>query len=857
MTLGCGLRSTMLISAGSIPPGYCLIFLLSLLTGADSEVSECIRISVSANNVCWGSPLAAACTVTNTSCFVDPIAHASQILWRLDNRDIPRTQYTIVNKTLSQLNIPAFNQTDGMLSCQILQGSRVTLQCGVRIQAGFPPDKPTNLSCVTTLKDGVGMTCTWDPGRDTCIPTNYTLRRIKNLAMCHNHEANAEQSDCVSLDSRSCTVPRHMLRLFSTDDISVLAQNVLGSTESDVLCLDAMDVVKLERPVISSVRGDPASSHCLIIRWELDMKLRMRYQLEYRDRYQPAQRQMLGFVNGLWREQRLCQLSAGTEYRVRLRCSTLGSMGYWSDWSLSRSGCTSESPPVGIPDVWWHVEDSNEDGNMYIRLFWKELREWEMNGRIKGYRVTHTKPHTNHHEITLCNTHNLSCRILAPGEGNISIRAYNSAGESPAALLPVETLRQTAFPALSLNVSITPMSEYSLRIEWSVPRVPVIGYVIEWCEMAVGFSYEISWKKESPQSSGSVLRENIEPMKRYAISIYPLHWKGRSLPVSTEAYSRQGAPLIGPRVSGNRIWKSQAEVMWDEIPIDKRQGFIRNYTIFHSDKKGPVGSIVCSALKRRYMLTGLLADTDYQVQVMATTDAGGTNGSAMNLTTMKSDDGGLLPVLAWLCPLVLLLMSLLLLMCFLRQKMTMGKVWPKIPNPANSSLAGWTPGSQAQVWNCSEGTPDCVVSSLTLLYGDTGKNTAFARKSMHLVEDEKAMRIKSDGQSTSSGDSLSESPAVAVGNGSGMSQYATVLHYEGHKAPPILFLRSDSTQPLLHELTPSPKPYEKPWFTKYVENDGELSQDISLSDVIVGEEAIWKIFPLLWGLESEHNGDTW
>ncbi|XP_078393520.1 granulocyte colony-stimulating factor receptor-like isoform X2 [Cetorhinus maximus] len=200
----------------------------------------------------------------------------------------------------------------------------------------------------------------------------------------------------------------------------------------------------------------------------------------------------------------------------------------------------------------------------------------------------------------------------------------------------------------------------------------------------------------------------------------------------------------------------------------------------------------------------------------------------------------MLTVLAWLFPLLLLL-SILLLMCFLRRRMITEHLWPKVPSPANSTLASWSPGSQPQK--------------------DTRQNIASAVKSNQLIEDEKGMSINSNRKSPNSGETLHCSSAghtrdvcTPYHNLSGLAQYATVLHSKDQKVPPTLFLRSDSTQPLLHELTPSPKPNENPWFTMSAANDSELSQDILLSD-IVGEEEIWKTFPLLWGLVSEHKGD--
>ncbi|XP_038658199.1 interleukin-6 receptor subunit beta-like [Scyliorhinus canicula] len=851
----------MLIFPGSITPLFCLIHLLSLRTGAVLEANECIRILVSTDTVQWGSPLAAICAITNTSCDVAFLTNASKIFWQLNKVDIPRTQYTILNSTVSQVNIPVFNQTVGMLSCQIHQGPGVTLRNDVRIYTGLPPDKPVNLTCVTSWKKEPSMKCSWNPGRNPHRPTNYTLRRIKNLGKCHNHEVNGERIDCLSQDSHSCTVRREKLRLFSTYDISVRAENIFGSVESDVQCIDAMDVAKLEQPMIRHVHHHRMKSHCLIIDWKLDISPPIECEFQYREHQNPTWRQKLATMNKMHREQCLCHLSPGTEYRVRLRCKLRGRKGYWSDWSLEHPGHTSESPPVGLPDVWWHIEDSAQDKKLYIQLFWKQLKDSEVNGRISGYRVTYRPEHeTNHPEITLCNTSSLSCRISIPkGDGNICIRAYNSAGESPPSQLIVKTLYQTDIALHPLSVNIIPITEHSLQISWTSPSTAVNGYVVEWCEISGTFPCEMSWKKVAADITNCVLQENIEPMKRYSISVFPLLPNGVASPVSTEAYSKQGAPLIGPKVSGNYISKSQVEVIWEKIPINKCQGFIRNYTIFYNDKLGPVRYVMSDGAERKYTLTGLLAATDYMVKVMATTDAGGTNGSVVNLTTKKSDDENMLTILKWVSPLLLLLPSILLLTYFLHRRMIIRHLWLKVPNPANSTLASWSPGSLSQDWNCSEGTPDCIVSSFTFLQNDTRQNTGSAVKSSHLIEDEKGMSI--NGKTPNSGDTLhclSEGYTCDVytpyHNLSGMTQYATVLHSKDQKVRPTLFLRSESNQPLLHELNPSPRPHENPWFTMPAANDSELSQDISLTDLIGGEE-IWKTFPLLWGLVSENKCD--
>lgn len=37
-----------------------------------------------------------------------------------------------------------------------------------------PPEKPTNLSCI--VNEEKRMTCQWDPGRETHLDTNFTLK---------------------------------------------------------------------------------------------------------------------------------------------------------------------------------------------------------------------------------------------------------------------------------------------------------------------------------------------------------------------------------------------------------------------------------------------------------------------------------------------------------------------------------------------------------------------------------------------------------------------------------------------------------------------------------------------------------
>lgn len=44
--------------------------------------------------------------------------------------------------------------------------------------SAVPPEKPTNLSCIViqTQVTSFIQRCSWEPGRDTLLSTNYTLK---------------------------------------------------------------------------------------------------------------------------------------------------------------------------------------------------------------------------------------------------------------------------------------------------------------------------------------------------------------------------------------------------------------------------------------------------------------------------------------------------------------------------------------------------------------------------------------------------------------------------------------------------------------------------------------------------------
>nr|XP_013805845.1 PREDICTED: granulocyte colony-stimulating factor receptor [Apteryx mantelli mantelli] len=84
---------------------------------------------------------------------------------------------------------------------------------------------------------------------------------------------------------RRCTVPRRLLQLYRKMEIWVSARNALGTAESERLCIDPMDVAKLDPPTLQSIRSVPYQTDCISVAWEAartSAHMELQCELRYR-----------------------------------------------------------------------------------------------------------------------------------------------------------------------------------------------------------------------------------------------------------------------------------------------------------------------------------------------------------------------------------------------------------------------------------------------------------------------------------------------------------------------------------------------------------------------------------------------
>ncbi|XP_040443425.1 LOW QUALITY PROTEIN: granulocyte colony-stimulating factor receptor [Falco naumanni] len=804
----------------------------------------CASVAAGSPVVPLGSAVTASCTIQSELCRgLEP--GKVRITWMLDNEPVAGSQHRGPGGTeVSNLTLPQFNHTEAKLWCWVEWNGTKQRVGMAEIRAGYPPAKPFNLSCVLNLSD-YGLTCQWEQGANSHLPTSIALKcagsRTQVVTGCtpqggHSH----------------CTVPRQLLQLYRQMEIWVSATNALGTAESEHLCIDPMDVAKLDPPALQSIQSIPFQTDCVALAWEVartNAHMDLQCELRYRAAEEPAWALVTGIVGRSGTTQ-CCGFLFGMQYHFQMRCRRSTARGYWSEWSPGRNYTTHEKAPTGKLDAWWSTRPAGAGGWLEVQLRWKAPQRRDANGQVLGYRVTLSPRRRGRDPPTICNTTHTQCNFSAPmGTRRVYLSAYNAAGESTAT--EVVLLERKGQPLAGLRA--VPKGEHSLWVQWEAPPAPPHAYVLEWQRVSSEPGRcSACWQMERDgAATAALIQDGIEPFQRYDVSVYPLYKDAIGVPIHTAAYSKQKAPSYAPKLHLKSISKSSAELCWDPVPVEMQNGFITSYTIFWANSDAEVSSATVNPSLSSFIIHELKPSTLYKVHIMASTVAGSTNGTSLTLVTTVLDDTEIQFLFLTLG--LIFVLFILLLICFQKNGRVKQQFWPSIPDPANSSLGKWVPAELQQEPLHIPGVREpglATISTVTVLERAGGKQPTTWGKEPSTWGKEPSTWGKEP--TTEPIGTFPAPPLPYVqqegprtpGPGSRQTvQYARVVG-EGYKGqqqpPPRLYLRSSSTQPLLLDPSPSPKPYENLWFhgaaPQGCPGDGGCPEELSAT------------FPLLQGL---------
>uniref|UniRef100_A0A3P8YSW1 Colony stimulating factor 3 receptor n=1 Tax=Esox lucius TaxID=8010 RepID=A0A3P8YSW1_ESOLU len=733
------------------------MLLLAFVNGTKHEVewSPCAEVHSTSTVVVLGSPVTASCLIRDDCPLVKGQA-APNVVWKLDQRSLTEDNESEGSTAASASEggwnstvfIPSFTKTRGVLTCSVLHASQCQIVGGVDIRAGSPPDVPQGLRCLTNLTKPETLLCQWDQGPDTHLPTNYSLHtEIRDLSENNTY--------MLPPDIHHFKIPRAGFVLFSNIEIYVKAVNALGQATSKHLLLEPMSSAKFDPPKVLKFQAEPNRFGCLKLSWSLSEQQKWvvtKVNLEVQLKTANSRSEEPVPVPRVVRQKPLdlCNLLHGTEYSVKIRVSYKQSQ--WSEWSNNKTGVTLERAPNGQLDSWLKVSGEKRQKLLSVDLFWKVSKQFRPNGKNLSYIVSVRKPPGE----KLCITRERHCAFRLPqGVWKVFLSARNAAGTSQPTEIPV-------FKQRGNLVTVTVIVVISIFI----------------CS------------------------EIIEPYKPYEISVYPRYKDGIGFSQSISAYSRQKAPSIAPNL---RVWETGPfgiELTWEEIPLLQRNGIVQSYRIFYWNEQGNIKVVDAAVEKRSVILDGLKPSSNYKAFIMVSTGGGSLNGSEVTLKTESLDPLAIiLIVISSGVGLPLFIIISVLVCCSKRLKICF---WPKIPDPANSSIKKWTASDSVQV-------------------GDTCLFFSFKDIPLKSLE-KRGGGISDDPWFRSSdtsdlGESICGSPHIFNPGYTGLFEdsvpYATVVFDSPYSSQPPsqshAYLRSESTQPLLEEEPEelsSPKEYQ-------------------------------------------------
>ncbi|XP_069042187.1 granulocyte colony-stimulating factor receptor-like isoform X2 [Lepisosteus oculatus] len=558
-----------------------------------------------------------------------------------------------------------------------------------------PPAWPRVQYCV--LMHRANITCYWEPGEEPHLNTTYTLNVDEARGQCDSIFEKGLREQCTPLAGQwHCTVSGG--EMYNYYIVTVTARDARGSATSPRLCL-WNESVKLYPPVLHRLAAVPGQARCLRLHWALLPPVTSRQvsngmvelQLEYRAVGQRRARQAdLGLQTSS--SATLCLFSPFTRYSVQLRTRFHGNSRHWSEWSSALETRTEEAAPAVGPQLWRREGAVSADGRRRVTLQWKPLLQSQANGKILGYNVTccweGAPQEQEQQECGVLPPQRTSCVLVLPAPlCSCSLSAFNAAGHSPPARIALPDAGERVLPP-PMALTVTPLDDSSLSVRWTPPlSQSVTGFVVEWCPLSEVTPCVPHWLRLAGNVTETVITEAVEPRVRYNVSVRALRQGRGGAALSLPAYSRQGAPSAGPRLRVTDTWIGGVALQWDPIPIHLRHGFIRNYTVCYCGADNRTQHVAVQGLERRCTLSGLAGT--YRIHVTASTDAGSAAGEAV---TVAMEDG-MSPVVttSLYCVALLLLGVFGLLACLHLRHRIKKQLWPVVPDPANSSLASWTP----------------------------------------------------------------------------------------------------------------------------------------------------------------------
>ncbi|XP_052390244.1 interleukin-6 receptor subunit beta isoform X1 [Carassius gibelio] len=527
------------------------------------------------------------------------------------------------------------------------------------------------------------ITCSWKTADHHLNISSYTLQI--NKASCETKHSFISVGVCNTRGS-NCSV--HPIdSAFHCFCVDVLASTPNGSIHSQPYFFKGVNAVKLSPPEIKDLKPAERRPGCLQVDWRMaeifpkNEKVYILLQMEYTTHNQTRSQTIQAFSKETLE---LCDLHPGSKYTVRLRAQDSRAHAHWSSWT-SIDTTTAEKAPSAAPRLWRLIQPAEEAGKRRLTLLWKPVSWPEVNGVVLSYSAS-CRSDLGSSQWT-CGTVNASrhsCVLTVSDDlCHCSLTATNSAGTSPPAHISIPAHTQAEEPPPPRIISVTPLDDTQIKVEWrAAPNQSESGFVVQWTSVPYIEPTSLHWEHMN-ETARSFILTGLLPEIPYNLSVVSLHGRQAGSDMSVIAFTREGAPSVGPDVTVLKTSSSGVLLKWDPVPLEKLHGFIHSYTVIYSIH-GKEKSVKVEAHVELIHLSELTEGT-YNICVMAHTAVGAAAGPCQ-MVVVGLEDVQVIPIL--MCALLLCFLILIIPVC-LRMRIKQC-LCPTVPDPSKSSLSIWS-----------------------------------------------------------------------------------------------------------------------------------------------------------------------
>ncbi|XP_027549993.1 interleukin-23 receptor [Neopelma chrysocephalum] len=457
-----------------------------------------------------------------------------------------------INSSSVQLRLRDFRLPFGTIVCfaRCPNSGRDQLVCGTEVRAGYPPDPPSNLSCVIA-EGSEHLECRWDAGRPPHLLTHHTLHLRRVVA--EDEEDAEEEEEEEKVFPADSQVPLSALCNRSHYSVWVQARNALGTAHSAPRLLSLQDIVIPTLPLVTGAETTETSSPTTMIHWSSQTQLENvhceeRHQAKGTPAWHVEVWDSAAQDGPRWQH----NLQSDTQYLFQVRCRLSIPNSPWSAWSPPFLYTTPEAAPAAAPDVWRRLGPAFPNGSHEVTVLIKPLPPRDARGRILGYAVAAETPGGT---LVLCNTSSTECVItVQPGAHTLLVTAHNSKGaSSPASItLGQGASSQEEFPA-PVALEVKPENQSRVLVHWQPPqhsKSPPLWFIVEWVSTSQYHQEEhYFWKKVPSQETHTYIQEEAAAGFHVNVSVYAVYTGGVSKPSSGKVPAEE--PLLDSIYSEN------------------------------------------------------------------------------------------------------------------------------------------------------------------------------------------------------------------------------------------------------------------------------------------------------------------